>query len=323
MKTRWPSNACVLLILMLVPSRTAFAQGDGPRTHWKELLTNTSIFSLTHLQASGNSNPFDPAHLVIPGASFDANLTVVGYTRSFSLFDRTALWSAMLPVGDLSGETTGPVPAQDFARGFGDPLLQLDVNLIGAPAMVNIPALMAYEPDVTVDLVLTLGIPIGEYDDDSVANIGLNRWFGRIGVPIMVSLGDWVPGSRTTLEFLPAVWVFEDNDDFLGQSLENDPLIQLESHLTRDFTETFWGSLDAVWYGGADATIASMSAGGLGDLSAGFTLAYQINDNLSLSVGYAATVGNDSDDLDMGTFHITLAYGWHQLMQGIGRLGGG
>jgi hypothetical protein len=52
--------------------------------------------------------------------------------------------------------------------------------------------------------------------------------------------GDWVPGRRTTLEFLPAVWMFGDNTDYVGQTLKTDPLFQLDVHLTRDFTERFW-----------------------------------------------------------------------------------
>jgi len=64
-----------------------------------------------------------------------------------------------------------------------------------------------------------------------------------------------VPGRRTTLELLPAVWLFGDNTDYVGQTLETDPMFQLDAHLTRDFTEHLWGSLDAAWYSGGQATI--------------------------------------------------------------------
>jgi hypothetical protein len=213
--------------------------------------------------------------------------------------------------------------SSDSARGFGDPTLQLDLNLIGAPAMKNVPDLLRYEPDYTLDLVATLAIPIGEYDDGSPANIGQNRWYGRVGLPLMINLGDWVPGHRTTLEFLPAVWFFDDNDDFLGQTVENDVLFQLEGHLTRDFTEEFWGSLDAVYYLGGEPTIGGLSGEELDELGVGFTLGYQINDNLMLTAGYTATLDDGMDDLDMGVFRINLVYGWHQLLEGIDRLGGG
>jgi hypothetical protein len=226
--------------------------------------------------------------------------------------------SILVPVGDLAGELAGPLSSS--TRGFGDPILQLDLNLIGTPAMENMPALMRYEPDFTVDVVFDLAFPIGEYDGNSPTNIGQNRWYGRIGVPVMINLCDWVPGRRRTLEFLPAVWFFGDNDDFVGQTLRNDPLFQLDAHLTQDFTETFWGSLDAVWYEGAESTIAGLPGGGLGDLGVGFTLGYKINDNLMLTAGYTTTIDDDPTDLDLGALRINLIYGWHPLFEGINRL---
>ena len=319
MTARWLWSVAVLMLVVALSSRSAFAQGDGPRMHGKGMLTHTNLFSLTYLHASGNTNPLDPAHTIQPSADFDVDLALVGYSRSFALFERTAVGTILVPVGDLQGEVAVPVSLQDSTRGFGDPILQLDVNLIGAPAMRRLPALLRYEPAFTVDLVLNLAIPIGEYDDDSPINIGQNRWYGRVGVPIMINLGDWVPGRRTTLEFLPAIWFFEDNDDFLGSTVENDPLLQLESHLTRDFTETFWGSIDAIWYYGGESTIAGQSEK-LNDLGVGFTLGYQINDNLMLTAGYVATVAGD---LDLGVFRINLIYGWHPLIEGLKRLEGG
>ena len=312
-----------LVLVATVPPRSAFAQGDGPRTHWKGMLTETNIFSLTYMHASGNVNPVDPTHTILPGADFSADLALVGYSRSLSLFDRTSVATVLLPVGELQGETTGPLGSSESARGFGDPILQLDVNLIGAPAMKAMPDLLRYEPDFTLDVVATFAIPIGEYDEDSPANIGQNRFYGRVGMPLMINLGDWVPGHRTTLEFMPAVWVFGDNDDFLGQTVENDPLFQLEGHLTRDFTEEFWGSADAVYYLGGEATIDDLSAEELNELAVGFTFGYQINSNLMLTAGYTVTLDDGTDDMDLGMFRINLVYGWHQLIEGIDRLGGG
>jgi len=313
-------GAVVLVFVGLLLPGSAHAQGDGPRAHWKELLTDANVFSLTPIWASGNANPADPTHAILPGASFDASLFMAGYTRSFSLFDRTALTSVLWPVGNLEGAVNSPVPLQASARGFGDPLIQLDLNLVGAPAMKNVPDLLRYEPDLTLDLVLSLAIPIGEYDSSSPVNIGQNRWYGRVGMPIMKSLGDWVPGRRTTLEFMPAVWFFENNDDSLGQTLENDPLFQLDGHLTRDFTETMWGSLDAVWYQGAESTIAGLSGGELSDLGVGFTFGYQVNDSLMFTAGYTSTIEDGTGDLDVGVFRVNLIYGWHQLIEGINRL---
>ena len=72
---------------------------------------------------------------------------------------------------------------------------------------------------------------------------------------MVMQFGSWVPGRRTTLELLPAAWIFGTNDNYVGQTLKTDPLFQLDAHLTRDFTANVWGALDASWYKGGKATI--------------------------------------------------------------------
>jgi hypothetical protein len=142
-----------------------------------------------------------------------------------------------------------------------------------------------------------------------------------LGLPIIWQIGSWVPGKRTTLEFLPAVWFFGDNDDYVGQTLETDPMFQLDAHLTRDFTEHFWGSLDAAWYNGGQASINGVSGEKLNNLGFGLTLGYNINKNLNLTIGYKSTVNDDAPgDLRMDNFMVSLVFGWHPLIEGMHRL---
>jgi hypothetical protein len=125
------------------------------------------------------------------------------------------------------------------------------------------------------------------------------------------------------LEFLPAVWLFGPNNDYVGQTLTTDPLFQLDAHLTRDFTEHFWGSLDAAWYYGGKASINGVSGEKLNNFGAGFTLGYTINDSLNLTVGYKSTLNDTAPNaLRMDAFMITLVYAWHPLLEGSRRLKG-
>jgi hypothetical protein len=311
--------AAVLALGVLCPP---LAQAQVPaRFYWKSLSGGSAVPVIVN-DISGNTNPFDPAHIVTPGGNVDGTLAIVGYAQTFELFDRSTMAAILLPMGRVSGELT--VAGRSFnqsANGFGDPMLEFNINLIGPRAQKNIPDVLRYEPGFSVDLLADLALPIGEYDSSQPLNLGQNRWYGRVGAPIVWQLGAWVPGRRTTLELLPAVWLFGDNNDYVGQTLKTDPLFQLDAHLTRDFTENFWGSLDLSWYNGGKATINGVAGEKLNNIGVGLTLGYQVNSNLNLTFGYKSTI-NDSapGDLKMDSFMITLVYGWHPLIQGMNRL---
>ncbi len=57
----------------------------------------------------------------------------------------------------------------------------------------------------------------------------------------------------------------------------------------------------------------------------GFTLGYQLNDSMQLTIGYKSTLNNDtaSNDLHMSVFMISFTTGWHRLLEGARRLSGG
>ncbi len=298
------------------------ALAQMPARFYLDTLSGSNAVPLIFESISGNTNPFDSAHIVDPGAELDATMALVGYAHTFSLFDRAAMGAIILPMGRISGDVTvGALTVNQSASGFGDPMLEFSLNLIGPPAQKNIPDVLRYQPGFSVDLLADLALPIGEYDNDQSLNIGQNRWYGRLGMPIIWQLGPWVPGRRTTLEFLPAVWLFGDNDDYVGQTLETDPLFQLDAHLTRDLTEHFWGSLDGVWFYGGEASVNGVSGEKLNNVGVGLTLGYQINDNLNLTVGYKSTINDDApDDLRMDSFIVSLVYGWHKLVEGMRRL---
>ena len=317
----WPRLAVITTLAMgaLCPPQ-ALAQTPA-RFYW-DTLSGSHAVPLIFESISGNTNPFDPAHTVTPGASFDATMAIAGYARTFSLFDRAAMAAILLPMGRISGDVNlaGRTFSQS-ASGFGDPMLEFSINVIGPPAQKAIPDVMRYEPGFSVDLLADLALPIGEYDNDQPLNIGQNRWYGRFGLPIVWQIGAWVPGRRTTLEFLPAVWIFGDNTDYVGQTLETDPMFQLDAHLTRDFTEHLWGSLDAAWYSGGQAAIDGVQGEKLDNLGVGLTLGYVINENLNLTVGYKSTINDDAPgDLRMDGFMATLVFGWHPLIEGSRRL---
>jgi hypothetical protein len=303
--------------------QAALAQ-DPPRTYWKYLSGGTALPILFE-SISGNVNPFDPSHQVQANATFDATIEIAGYSRTFSLLDRSAVGTVLFTLGRLSSDViVAGSSVRESTRGFGDPTLELNVNLIGPRAQKTIPDMNRYEPGFSVDVVLDVAVPIGEYDSSQALNIGQNRWFGRVGLPIVWQLGSWVPGRRTTLEFVPAVWLFGTNGDYDGgKELKTDPLYQLDGHLTRDLYERAWVSLDGSVMTGGASSINGTKAPKPDTQMLGVTAGFQFNDNISLTATYKTTINDAaSDAMRSDMFMFTLISGWHPIIEGARRLQG-
>jgi Putative MetA-pathway of phenol degradation len=314
-RLRWLAAATLALAVLCPPP--ALAQVPA-RFYWKSLSGGNGVPVIFN-SLSGNTNPFDPSNRVTPDANFDATMALAGWAHTYTLFDRSAMGAVILPMGRVSGGVAG---ITETSRGFGDPMLEFNYNLIGPKAQKTIPDVLRYEPGFSLDLLVDLMLPIGEYDSKQTVNLGQNRWYGRLGMPVVWQLGPWVPGRRTTLELLPAVWLFGDNTDFdNGKTLKTDPMFQLDAHLTRDFTQNIWGGLDLSWYKGGGSTINGVAGGKLNNVGVGLTLGYTVNENLNLTVGYKSTV-NDSapTDMRMDGFMVTLVFGWHPIVEGMRRL---
>jgi len=315
-----PYAVIAMLALTVLSTQQILAQMPA-RFYWKTLSGANGVPLIVE-SISGNTNPFDPSHNVNPGAYVSGTMAMVGYAKFLPLFDRTAMISVIFPMGRITSEVISTtLTSKETAKGFGDPMLEFNINIIGPKAQMNLVDPLRYEPGFSLDLMIDIGIPIGEYNDTLALNLGGNRWFGRLAAPIIWQIGPWVPGRRTTLEFLPAVWLFGDNTDFLGQTMKTDPILQLDAHLSRDITHNFWASLDGAWFNGGKATIDTLEGTKLNNIALGITLGYQINENISLTFGYKSTINDDAADaLKMDGFMVTFIYGWHPLVEGVKRL---
>ena len=315
--------AMIGIVLALCLPDIAMGQGDGPRFYWKGL-NGTNAIPVIGSSLGGNANPVDPSHNVVPGADFEASMTMAGYARMLPVFKRSAMISIIMPMGRISSDvSTNVLNNNTTARGFGDPMVQFGINVVGPKAIMNIPDMLRYKPGFSVDVMASLAIPIGEYDNTSPVNIGQNRWYGRVGLPVVWKIGPWVPGKRTTFEVLPAVWFFSDNNDFEGKKMETEPMYQVEAHLTHDFMERLWGSLDIISMSGGTATIDGIEGNALSNVGVGGTLGIHVNENMQITGSYSSTI-NDSnpEDLNMDGFRVSLIYGWHKLVEGMRRLKG-
>ena len=320
----WQRAAVAVALFAFLSPSLAHAQGDGARFHWKGL-SGTNVVPVLYTTVSGNTNPLDPSHTVVANGSFDATLALAGYAKLFDISGRAASVAFLVPMGTLTGDIVAEGrTVTETAGGFGDPMAQFGLTVFGPKAMKTIPDVLRYEPKLSIDVIGSLSVPLGEYHNNQTLNVGQNRFYGRVGAAVVWQIGSWAPERRTTIEFVPAVWFFSDNTDFVGKTMSTEPMVQLEGHVTRNFGKNLWGAFDAVWYTGGKATIDGVAGEKLSNLGAGFTLGYQLNDNTQLTFGYGSTL-NDANptDLRLNQFRVTLTYGWHSLVEGMKRLEGG
>jgi len=314
----------------------AIAQDDGARAYWKGRAgTNVVSFQYLnmHLDAS-DALQFDPAHYIYPSADIDADIFVANYARHMTLFDRPSIFMVTVVGGSVEADfdtsltppeflPPGVVPGTSFsqsASGYADPSVQLDVNLLGTPKIKTIFDYMNYEPTWTLDAAVMLGVPLGQYDADKLVNMGLNRFYGRLAFPFKYHFGVFTPGYRSSLEVVPSVWLFAENDDFLGQTLKNDPLWQLEAHWTHDFTRQFFGSIDLLYRNGFQTEIDGVNLGSdieIGNL--GFTLDFGVTDNVTIRTSFSSNVFGDSD-IDTSMIRLQFVYAWDMAIQNIKKL---
>jgi hypothetical protein len=333
----WAFLATLAIILLF--SGPALAVDDGARAYWKGR-DGTNVLSFQYLnlnmQASGTQQ-FDPSQFIYPNSDTEANVMIANYARHFTLLNRASSIAVnivggsvdldvntnFVPPGFLPPGVTPGDSLRQSASGYGDPSVQLDVNLFGTSQLKSTVDMVNYEPTWTLDAAVLLAFPIGEYDKDKLVNMGLNRWYGRVALPFKYHFGVFSPGYMTSLEIIPSVWLFAENDDFVGQKLENDPMWQLEAHLTHDFTRSFFGSLDLLYRGGFQSEINGVEVGDKLDVgNLGFTLNYQATDNLTIRTSYMSNVFGDSD-LDNSVIRIQFAYAWHRLMENMKKLKSG
>jgi hypothetical protein len=333
--TRLPAIITAMAIILTF-NGTAVAVDDGARAYWKAR-DGTNVVSVQYLnldmQAS-DTRQFDPAHFIYPNADTEADVLIATWSRHMTLFNRASSFSGNIVGGSVDVDVnTGAVPPQflptgvastsgfaQSASGYGDPTIQLDVNLFGTTPLKSTVDLLNYEPKSTLDVAMMLALPMGAYDDDKLVNMGLNRWYGRIAFPYKYHFGTFSRGYMSSLELIPSVWFFADNDDFLGQNLKNDPLLQFEAHLTHDFTQNFFGSIDLLYRGGFESEINGAAVGeelDIGDL--GFTLNAQVTDNVTLRGSFSSNVFGD-DDLDNSMIRLQFVYGWHRASENLKKL---
>ena len=185
--------------------------------------------------------------------------------------------------------------------GLADPRLRFSANLIGAPsvsAAEYAEYIRNHNERTTVGAALAVRLPLGDYNDEKLINLGHNRFTIRPELGILHTRGPW------SFELTGSTFLYTKNDDFFGgNSLEQDPLFGVQTHVVRTLGGGFWlsGGVAYAW-GGETRVNGIENDDRRSNLLYGLSCGFPISGNQSMRVGYfrsdtLADVGVDSHNL--------------------------
>jgi len=276
-----------------------FAQDIEPR-RWTPLPIGMNVLGAAVIHTDGDI-AFDPV-LELEDVTVDAGTAIVSFLHSFELLGQSARFDVQLPYKDarweglLAGE-----PDSAERKGLGDPRLRLSVNLLGAPALKGkeFQAYRASHPiNTVVGAALAITLPLGDYKQEELLNLGGNRYIFRPQLGFVHTRGHW------SYELTGSVFLYTDNDDFFGNNKrEQDPLYALQTHLIYTSPQRWWVSLGAAHDRGGESSInGDKKDDERRDLLYGISAGLPIGSRSSAKLAYVASrsdedVGKDSDSV--------------------------
>jgi hypothetical protein len=191
----------------------------------------------------------DPA-FQLEDVTAEIHTAIFSYVRALDVFGKSGRIDFMLPYS--TGRWEGLLEGQQAStrrRGFNDPRIRFAVNLLGSPAQRGA-EFRQFKTNTIVGAALEVTLPLGEYNDDRLINLGGNRWVFRPQLGVVHNWDKWAA------ELTTSAWIYMDNDDFFGDTkLEQDPIYALQGHLIYTFRPGLWASLSGAYGNGAESTI--------------------------------------------------------------------
>lgn len=307
----------LFLLITILISQYAKAQGDGARMI---LWGPTGVTGAIPKWMSLNQN-ITPANILVNGADLNINAFPITIIHNFGIAGRFAQIMANAVPGNVSGtllipatnDTQIPTNVSVNSSGFADGFIGFKLGLINQPAL-NVKEYAAHKHKTFSMTSYTRIWYSGSYDQNEALNLGSNRFTFELGLPMNIYLTKKNPKRLTWLEIYPAVHLYTANTNpttiTRADKTQQLPLFTLENHLSHNFTDKFWASLDLRYqYGGELKADGVKQDNQINVLGGGATVGYQIIPPLGINIAYG-NVFNNPSNIEANMFKITAVFSY-------------
>lgn len=277
------------------------AQDLEPR-RWTHLPVDTNVFAVGYVFTKGDIS-FDPV-LRIEQAEVELHTVSLAYSRYFPLLGTTARIDGIVPYqsGDWQGELDG-TPTSVGRDGFSDPVLRLSANLAGAPALRGkefLDFLRTHPVNTAVGAAVEVRVPLGEYKEDKLINLGQNRFVVTPQLGVLHTSGPW------SFELTGSLYCYTDNDEFFkGNTLEQDPLLALQGHVVRTFEGGYWLSAGVAHGWSGESSINGVDKDDeKRNLLWGGSFGFRVGDAQGIRLGYLRSDSRTETGSDTDTVYV-------------------
>lgn len=246
----------------------------------------------------------DPS-LPLENVSNNTHVGIVAGATTLNVFGKSAKLDMILPYVSLAAKGLAfGEPRERYVTGFADPAFRFSMNFIGAPALTAA-EFKDYRQDFILGASLRVTVPVGQYNEDKLVNIGTNRWSLKPEIGFSKAFGPW------TIELAPAATFYTDNGSFFGgRTREVSPLYSLQAGVSFTFMPSGWLALNTGYFKGGSTTVD-----GIGNddeqegVRFGATLALPVNRHHSVKF-YGITGYNAHRDHDFQAVGVAWQYRW-------------
>lgn len=233
------STLCGVVALWLSPPLSA---QEVEIRRWNHLPIDGNFVTANFGRTDGDI-AVDPV-LLLDDVSVEMDTWLLGYIRTFELFDRTARVEIRQPwqAGIWNGVVDG-TPTKVSREGWSDTFARFAVNLVGAPPLAG-KAYADYRAATHVETIvgaaLSVRLPTGQYLEDKLINLGSNRFTFSPQVGVHRQYYNW------SFEATGTAWIYTDNNSFFnGNQLEQDPYYTMDGSVEYKFRSGIWVSAGA------------------------------------------------------------------------------